>query len=158
VRDGVATSLHELTPDEATIRRQLELLDARAEGPLRWLDVFDDAKLPDGRPMPLGRRYAEMLVYAERLPLYDVRNLRIANYDPAFVEICQVADVSYFTGAIPGSFVDPWLSSEERGRIRAEGGRVLGVRRRPDSDDNIRRPVSSACRRTRRQGAGPRHE
>lgn len=76
--DGVVQYLRGLTDDEAKIERHLDLLQQRAAGQLPWRDVLIDGVLPNGRPMPPSRRYAEMLVNEERLPLYEADGLRFS--------------------------------------------------------------------------------
>lgn len=138
-REGIARFLRTLTDDAGRIQRHLEVLDARAAGDLRWADVFADARLPDGRPMPASRRYAETLVDEERLPLYDVGELRLtldlhnpgdeggaAWFDPDRLEVCLVADVRYFSNIAPGSIFDPAAPPPETAARRAANGRLLG--------------------------------
>jgi hypothetical protein len=137
-RDGVARFLRTITSDAGHVARHLDVLERRADG-LRWAEEFADARLPDGRPMPPSRRYAETLVDEEILPLYDVDGLRLtldlhnphdeggaAWFDPDRVEVCLVADVRYFSHLAPLTIFDPSAPFEETAARRAANGRLLG--------------------------------
>ena len=138
-RAGVERFLHTLTDDGRRVERHLALLDERLAGRLLWTEVFADATLPDGRPMPPGRRYAETLVAEERLPLYQSGPLRfsldlhnpgneagVLEHDPAAIELALVADLGYFADGVPDSTFPVGLAPEERARRRAQNGAILG--------------------------------
>jgi hypothetical protein len=114
------------------------MLEDRLHGRLPWLEILAGATLPSGRPAPVGRRYAEMLVKEERLPLYDFETLRfsidlhnpgneagVPEYDTQQIELALVSDMGYFTTA-PGSIFARDLSFEELARQRAAQGALLG--------------------------------
>lgn len=136
--DGVVQYLRGLTDDEAKIERHLDLLQQRAAGQLPWRDVLIDGVLPNGRPMPPSRRYAEMLVNEERLPLYEADGLRFSldlhnpgneaearGYELEQREFAIVADVDYFSQGGPPEQTSN-LPHEERAERRAAVGRTLG--------------------------------
>jgi hypothetical protein len=138
-RAGVAAFLSTLTTDPSRVDAHLALLDDRLAGRLDWRVELADARLPDGRPMPTSRRYAELLVQEGRLPLYDVGPIRmsvdlhnpgneagVAGYDPDLLELAIVADVRYFSSITPGSVFDSSLGFETVFRQRAEHGAILG--------------------------------
>lgn len=110
-RPGIAAFLHGIGGDDAKVRRHLDLLEERAAGRRPWLAELAGRTLPNGRPMPPGRAYAEMLVAESALPLYDAggflvsldlhnpgNEANVSWYDPAVVELALVADQSAFTG------------------------------------------------------------
>lgn len=70
-RPGVAAFLRGLGGDAERVERHLALLDERAAGRRPWLRELAGRALPNGRPMPPGRAYAELLVAESALPLYD---------------------------------------------------------------------------------------
>lgn len=137
-QDGVGRFLRGLTDDEGKIGRHLDLLQQRVAGELSWHEVLTDRVLPNGRPMPPSRRYAEMLVNEEQLPLYEASGLRFSldlhnpgneaqaqGYDSEQLELAIVADVDYFAqGGPPGETSN--LPHEERAARRVATGRVLG--------------------------------
>ncbi len=138
-RGAVAAFLADLGADEIRIERHLTVLEERANGLLQWSDVLGDALLPSGRPMPPARRYAEMLVQEDRLPLYDYGALRFSldlhnpnneagqrGYDSSLVEIALVADAGYFTATVPNSRIDRELPIEAQNEQRAVNGALLG--------------------------------
>jgi hypothetical protein len=138
-RDGVVRFLASLTSDERRIARHLALLEDRLAGRLDWREILADARLEDGRPKPASRRYAEMLVEEERLPLYDAGPLRfsldlhnpgneagVTGYEPDLLEIAIVADVRYFSAIAPGSVFDMAAGFETVFRQRAASGAMLG--------------------------------
>lgn len=137
-RAGVERFLSTLTDDVERVASHLAVLEERFAGGLRWKEVFADATLPDGRPMPPSRRYAEQLVTEDRLPLYEEDSLRfsldlhnpgneagVASYDDSTVDIAIVADIGYFAPA-PGSIYTPTMGFEEQARLRAAQGATLG--------------------------------
>lgn len=138
-QDGVERFLATLTTDATRVQRHLEVLERRATGALTWVEVFAGATLPNGRPLPASRRYAEMLVDEELLPLYDVGELRVTldlhnphneggavDWDPDRVELCLVADVRYFSANTPWSIFDPAEPLADTVARRAANGRMLG--------------------------------
>jgi len=70
-RPGVEAFLRGIGGDGAKVRRHLALLEERAAGSRPWLQDLAGRTLPNGRPMPPGRAYAELLVAESALPLYD---------------------------------------------------------------------------------------
>lgn len=58
---GVRRFLLTLADDPARVERHIGVLEDRMDARLRWKDVLGGATLPNGRPMPPSRRYAEML-------------------------------------------------------------------------------------------------
>lgn len=139
-RTGAERFLRQVSDDDAKVARHLDLLEKRAAGRLPWHELLTDALLPDGRPMPPGRRYAEMLVNEERLPLYDRDGVRfgldlhnpqneagVPEYDLDRTELAIVADVRYFGPAYkPGSIFAPDTPFEVQAERRAAHGAVLG--------------------------------
>jgi hypothetical protein len=134
-RPGVEAFLRGMGGDEAKVRRHLALLEERAAGSRPWLQELAGRTLPNGRPMPPGRAYAEMLVAESALPLYDAGGFLVSLdlhnpgneagapwYDPAVVEIALVADQGAFTGE---SF-DAAGGMERIVAQRAERGARLG--------------------------------
>lgn len=110
-RTGVAAFLQGLGGDAERVGRHLALLDERAAGRRPWLRELAGRTLPNGRPMPPGRAYAELLVAESALPLYDAGGFLVSLdlhnpgneagvswHDPAMVELALVADQSAFTG------------------------------------------------------------
>lgn len=137
-REGVQRFLLTLTDDRARIERHLAVLEDRRDGRLPWQDVLGGSLLPNGRPMPPSRRYAEMLVTEERLPLYDEGLLRfsldlhnpgneagVAMSGNSCLDLALVADVGYFAPA-PGSIYPPRMDFQEQARLRATQGAALG--------------------------------
>jgi hypothetical protein len=135
----VAEFLGSVTDDHAKVARSLDLLERRAAGRLPWTEVLAGATLPNGRPMPASRRYAEMLVEEDLIPLYQLDGLRfgldlhnpgneagVAGYDPEVLEMAIVADVGYFTHTVPGSSFDSSLPAGEVTLRRAAHGALLG--------------------------------
>jgi hypothetical protein len=134
-RQGVLTFLRNIGGGDARIRRHLALLEERAAGSRPWLQELAGRTLPNGRPMPLGRAYAELLVAESALPLYDAGGFPVSLdlhnpgneagvswYDPEVVEIALVADQGAFTGE---SF-DAAGGMEQLLAKRAERGARLG--------------------------------
>lgn len=134
-RPGVERFLRDLGGEAAAIDRHLALLEERAAGQRPWVRALADRLLPNGRPMPPGRAYAEMLVTESALPLYDaggfpvsldLHNPRneagVAWYDPTAVEIAIVADQAAFTGEP----FDTRRGFEDVFARRAERGAKLG--------------------------------
>jgi hypothetical protein len=138
--EGAAQFLAGFTDDRSKVERHIRILEQRAEGQLPWRELLADRALPDGRPMPPSRRYAEMLVDEDRLPLYERDGLRfsldlhnpgneagVAEYDRDRIELAIVADVRYLGPAFtPGSILPPTISLEEQASARAESGAVFG--------------------------------
>lgn len=137
-RAGVARFLAGFTDDGLPVTRHLGLLEERAAGRLPWLEALAGATLPGGRPMPPSRRYAEMLVTEERLPLYDLGPLRFSLdlHDPANeagvpafeagrMDLALVADAGHFA-ALPGGALDSGLPPGELMAQRAANGARLG--------------------------------
>src|SRR5436853_3607241 len=77
-QDCVATFLDGLGAKTPTVEQHVGLLKQRAEGQLPWLEVLGNGVLPGGRAMPAGKRYAQMLVHEDLLPLYQVGPLKIS--------------------------------------------------------------------------------
>lgn len=138
-RVGVERFLLTLTDDRRRIERHIAILEERLRGRLPWREILSGATLPNGRPMPPGHRYAEMLLSEEYLPLYDVGSLRfsldlhnpgneaaVPEYDATQIEFALVADVGYFTPLTPGSVFPPGSGFEEQARKRAAHGELLG--------------------------------
>lgn len=138
-RAGAEQFLLTLTDDWSRIKRHLTLLENRLRGHLPWGEFLGGATLPNGRPMPASRRYAEMLVSEDQLPLYEVGSLRfsldlhnpgneagVPGYDPNQLELALVADVGQFSDLVAGSVFPPELGFEQWARRRAERGAVLG--------------------------------
>jgi hypothetical protein len=138
-RDGVRSFLSGLTDDADRVERHLDLLANRAAGRLPWRELLSGSTLPNGRPMPPARRYAEMLVVEDRLPLYTVEGLTfsldlhnpgneaaVPNYDTDHLELALVADVGAFTPNVPRSSFPEGLPPEQVARLRAARGAVLG--------------------------------
>lgn len=134
-RPGVAAFLRGLGGDAERVERHLALLDERAAGRRPWLRELAGRTLPNGRPMPPGRAYAELLVAESALPLYDAGGFLVSLdlhnpsneagvswYDPTLVELVLVADQSAFTGESFG----PAGGVEQTLARRAERGARLG--------------------------------
>jgi hypothetical protein len=137
---GVEQFLSTLSDDPRRIERHLLLLEDRLAGRLPWTHLLAGAMLPNGRPMPPSRRYAELLVAEDQLPLYDVGSLRVSldlhnpgneaavpEYDPNQLELALVADVGYFSALAPGSVFPPELGFEQVAQRRADQGALLGA-------------------------------
>ena len=138
-RSGVRQFLRWLGGDPDRITRHLDLLDERAAGRRPWAATLDGRTLPNGRPMPPGRAYAEMLVEEGLLPLYDAGGFTVSvdlhnpgneagvdGYDPSLLELAIVADVGAFAAGVPGSSFDPAGTIEAITGQRAERGAALG--------------------------------
>ena len=138
-QDGVAAFLRTVTNDSSRVVQHIDLLERRAAGELPWATVLTGSTLPNGRPMPPSRRYAEMLVVEDRLPLYEIDTLRfsvdlhnprneagIPQYDADRVELALVADIGYFSATTPGTTFDLSAPAEELIRRRAANGEALG--------------------------------
>jgi hypothetical protein len=136
---GIEQFLLTLTGDRGRIERHMTVLEQRLRGSLPWAEVLAGATLPSGQPMPASRRYAEMLVREDRLPLYDVGSLRLSldlhnpgneagvpEYDADAIELALVADVGYFSALAPGSVFPHELGFEEQARRRAAHGALFG--------------------------------
>ena len=134
-RPGIQAFLRGLGADDARIRRHLTLLEERAAGRRPWLYELAGRTLPNGRPMPPGRAYAELLVAESALPLYDAGGFLVSLdlhnpgneagvswYDPEVVEIALVAD----SGAFTGEWLEPAGGMERVLAQRAERGARLG--------------------------------
>lgn len=129
-RGGVERFLRALGGDAARVARHVALLEERAAGRRPWVDELGGRQLPNGRPMPPARAYAELLVMESALPLYDAggflvsldlhnpgNEAGVAWYDPSVVEIAIVADEGAFTGApaTTGGGEDLLTSRAQRG-------------------------------------------
>jgi hypothetical protein len=138
-RSGVRQFLRGLGGDPDRITRHLDLLDERAAGRRPWAAELDGRTLPNGRPMPPGRAYAEMLVEEGPLPLYDAGGFTVSvdfhnpdneagvdGYEPSLLELAIVADVGAFTAGVPGSSLDRAEPIEVITGQRAERGAALG--------------------------------
>jgi hypothetical protein len=138
-QEGVVAFLRTVTDDSSRIARHIDLLERRAAGDLPWATVLAGATLPNGRPMPPSRRYAEMLVAEDRLPLYEIDTLRfsldlhnpgneagIPHYDADRLELALVADIGYFSATTPGTTFDLSVPADELIRRRAANGTLLG--------------------------------
>jgi hypothetical protein len=134
-RTGVSGFLSALGADDAHVGRHLSLLEERAAGRRPWHKELTGRMLPNGRPMPPGRAYAEMLVTESVLPLYDGggflfsldlhdpgNEADVSWFDPSFIEFAIVADQGLFTG----EDIDASEGAEERLAIRAARGARLG--------------------------------
>lgn len=137
-QDGVRRFLAAHASDAATVERHVRVLEERAAGHLPWVELLDGALLPNGRPMPPARRYAEMLVHEDRLPLHDAGPLRFSvdlhnpgneaglpEYDAELLELAIVADVGAFAPA-PGTTLDLAQPPDRLAAERADRGAVLG--------------------------------
>jgi hypothetical protein len=95
--------------------------------------------LPSGQPMPPVRRYAEMLVREDRLPLYNVGSLKfsldlhnprneaaVPAYTEDPVDIAIVADRGYFTPNVPNAAISASLPRDEQLQLQEANGRLLG--------------------------------
>lgn len=135
-RAGVVTFLEGLGGDAERIERHIALLDERAAGRQPWATELAGRTLPNGRAMPPGRAYAEMLINEDLLPLYDVGGFPVSldlhnpaneagvdDYDPTVLELAIVADVGAFTGATLDSGLGPEVITAQR----AAHGATLGV-------------------------------
>lgn len=138
-RAGVGQFLRGLGGDPARIARHLNLLDERAAGRRPWAAELAGRTLPNGRPLPLGRAYAELLAEDGLLPLYDAGGFPVSvdlhnphneagvdGYDPSLLELAIVADTGAFTAGVPGSSFDPAEPVETITARRAERGAALG--------------------------------
>ncbi len=129
-RGGVERFLRALGGDAARIAQHVALLEERAAGRRPWVDELGGRQLPNGRPMPPARAYAELLVTESALPLYDAGGFLVSLdlhnpgneagvvwYDPSVVEIAIVADEGAFTGtpATTGGGEDLLTSRAQRG-------------------------------------------
>lgn len=134
-RAGVSGFLEGLGADAIRIERHLSLLEERVSGRRPWTAELTGRTLPNGRPMPPGRAYAEMLVTESVLPLYDgggflvsldlhnpANEAAAAWFDHSILEFAIVADVGPFTG----EDVDAGIDVEQRLAIRAARGARLG--------------------------------
>lgn len=135
---GVRRFLASHAPDAATIERHVRLLEERAAGRLPWDKLLGGALLPNGRPMPPARRYAEMLVTEDLLPLFDAGPVRfsvdlhnpgneagVPEYDADRLELAIVADVGAFATA-PGTTLDLAQPPDRLAAERARRGAILG--------------------------------
>lgn len=139
-QEGVRRFLGVLTDDSSIVDRHLDLLERRHAGRLPWREILAGRTLPNGRPMPPSRAYAEMLVEEDVLPLYERDGVRfsvdlhnpnneaaVPEYDLDRLEIAIVADVGAFgPSSTPGSFLPSGSSFEEEAAARAVRGAVLG--------------------------------
>ena len=132
---GVERFLRRIGADAGRLARHLTLLEERAAGRRPWLEELVGQLLPNGRPMPPGRAYAEMLLTESTLPLYDVGGFRVSIdlhnpgneaeavwYDPTVVEIAIVTD----TGALTGESFNTSVGLEPVFAQRAQRGARLG--------------------------------
>lgn len=136
---GVARFLAGLGADGDRVARHLALLEDRAAGRLPWAEILADRFLPNGRPMPASRAYAEMLVTEDVLPLYDTGAFPVTidlhnpqneagspAFDPELLELAIVADVGAFGDIGPDSRFDQAAGLEAVLAQRASHGEILG--------------------------------
>ena len=168
---GVERFLLAVSGDPGRIERHLAILEDRLQGRLPWAEILAGATLSDGQPMPASRRYAEMLVAEDRLPLYDVGPLRVSlglhnpgnevgvpEYDADQLELAIVADAGYFALA-PRPVFPAQLGFEELAQRRAADGRSSASssraysrqRRRPSPARTSERQAGSFPRRSARR-------